>query len=185
MPKVAFVLGGANTLSSDHERALKLLGREPDTMIMTNDTARDWKGDVPHFCTLHTEKMPKWIADRKAQGLPDALNYWTSNVKTIPPEHKGLYRNVKSWNGSSGLLGVTVALHLGYEKVILCGVPLDKKACHYFDDKDWMDAPRYRSAWTKHLHLMKGKVKSFTGWTNLILGEPTEEWLNAPSYTEA
>jgi len=171
-------MGGANTLPSDQEKALALIKNPPDTLIMTNDTGRDYFGRLPHWVTLHTEKMPQWIQERKEKGYPDADNFWTSNVKTIPKEHRTLYRRVPSWDGSSGLLGITVALHLGYEKIILCGIPLDKKACHYFDDGEWMDAPRYRSAWTRNLRAMKGKVKSFTGWTSLILGAPDEVWLN-------
>lgn len=175
--RVAFVLGGANTLRDDLNAAIELAG-QPDTYIAANHAGRDLEGVLPHWVTLHTEKMPTWIEERRATGQPDALQFWTSNTKTIPPEHAGLYKNVPTWDGSSGLLAVTVALHLGYERIILCGVPLDKKAAHYDEGADWMDAPRYRAAWTRHIDEMKGKVKSPSGWTSLILGEPTEAWLN-------
>lgn len=175
MPKVAFVMGGANTLQADLEAAKSLV--KPHTLIFTNHIGRDWEGIVPHWVTLHTEKMPKWIREREDKGLPPAETFWTSNTKTIPPEHQNLYSHVPSWDGSSGLLAVTVAMWLGYEKIILCGVPLDKKACHYDDKDPWMDAPRYRSAWTKRLKLLKGRVKSLSGWTKEILGAPSPEWL--------
>ncbi len=175
MHKTAFVLGGADTLREDLSKALDLV--KPDTYITTNHAGRDLEGEVPHWVTLHTEKMPIWMAERKEKGLPDASQLWTSNTKTIPEEHKHLYKHVPTWDGSSGLLAITVAFYLGYERVILCGVPLDKKANHYDDDNPWMDAPRYRSAWTKRLHIIKGRVKSFSGWTNLILGVPTGDWL--------
>ncbi len=175
--RIAFVLGGADTLRSDINAALEMAG-QPDTYIATNHAGRDLEGALPHWVTLHTEKMPDWIAERRATGQPDAEQFWTSNTKTIPPEHAELYKHVPTWDGSSGLLAITVALHLGYERVILCGVPLDKKAAHYDDDAPWMDAPRYRAAWTRHLSEMKGRVKSFTGWTSLILGEPTQVWVD-------
>ena len=176
MPRVAFVLGGANTFAEDLKRASSLT--PPDTLIATNHAGRDLDGILPHWVTLHTEFMPGWVAERREKGFPDAEKFWTSNTKTIPPEHALLYNHVPTWDGSSGLLAITVALHLGYEKIILCGVPLDKKACHYDDDQHWMDAPRYRGAWLKYMPHMIGKVKSFTGWTNLKLGEPTNEWLH-------
>lgn len=180
MEPVAFILGGANTLESDFERAWELAGF-PDTIIATNHAGRDFPGPLPlsHWVTLHTEKMPKWVAERREKGFPDAEQFWTSNTKTIPPEHKLLYNHVPTWDGSSGLLAITVALHLGYAKIILCGVPLDKAAGHYDDPQPWMDAPRYRQAWLNYMPHMVGKVKSFTGWTNLKFGEPTEAWLNA------
>lgn len=173
--KVAFVYGGANTLQDDIKAAEALC--EPDTIIACNNAGMDYPGVLPHFCTLHTELVPEWLEMRRAKGLPDPLNFWTSNVKTIPECHDTLYHKVPSWNGSSGLLCVTVAMYLGYEKIILCGVPLDKQAAHYDDDAVWMDAPRYRHAWVKHKEFMLGKVKSPSGWTRAILGEPTKEWV--------
>lgn len=177
MQQVAFVLGGANTLADDLIRANELV--QPSTLIATNHAGRDFDGILPHWVTLHTELMPGWIAERSEKGYPDAEKFWTSNTKTIPPEHAALYNHVPTWDGSSGLLAITVAFHLGFEKIILCGVPLDKKACHYNDDQPWMDAPRYRGAWLKYMPHMLGRVKSFTGWTNLKFGEPTMEWLHA------
>jgi hypothetical protein len=176
MKPVAFVLGGANCLHRDFDEALTLA--YPDTIIATNNAGRDHPHELPHWVTLHTELMPGWQQARREAGYPDAQNYWTSNTKTIPQEHKGLYRHVETWDGSSGLLAIRVALELGYDKIILCGVPLDKKAAHYDDPNPWMDAPRYRKAWTDNMSKMQGKVKSFSGWTHLKFGSPTQEWLN-------
>lgn len=175
---VAFILGSANTLEEDIRAALDLCPL-PDTVIAANHAGRDFAGPLPHWVTLHTEKMPKWVEERAAAGYPPAENYWTSNVKTIPPEHAQLYRRAETWDGSSGLLGVTVALQLGYDRIILCGVPLDKRAAHYDDGKPWMDAPRYRHAWTRRRKKMLGKVKSMSGWTQSILGAPDYSWINS------
>jgi hypothetical protein len=176
MGKIAFVYGGAKTLQDDIDAAHALC--KPDTIIACNDAGMEYEGVLPHFCTLHTELVPQWLEDRRSKCLPDPLNFWTSNVKTIPECHAGLYKQVPPWGGSSGLLCVTVAMHLGYDKIILCGVPLDRRAEHYNYPGEWMDATRYRSAWTKHKGLMMGKVRSFQGWTAAIIGEPTKEWLD-------
>lgn len=175
MCQIAFVLGGANTLAYDLLVARDLV--KPDTIIAANHAGRDYQGRLDHWCTLHTELMPEWIEHRRRHGRSDAGQLWTSNTKTIPSEHRALYRHVPSWNGSSGLLAVQVALELGYDRVILCGVPLDKTAEHYNYGGKWMDAPRYRSAWTKNLKAMQGKVKSPSGWTKRLLGEPNGEWI--------
>jgi hypothetical protein len=175
MNRVAFVLGGAKCLREEYDMACNLV--EPDTIVATNNAGRDMPFVIPHWVTLHTELMPLWIEQRRDAGLPDAEQFWTSNKKTIPAEHIGMYNHVESWDGSSGLLAIAVALHLGYEKIILCGVPLDKKQAHYDDDRPWMDAPRYRSAWTRNMDKMVGKVKSYSGWTYLKLGSPTRSWL--------
>ena len=150
----------------------------PDTVIAANGAGRDYPDALPHWVTLHTEKMPAWKEEREAAGLPPVGQFWTSNTKTIPPEHSDLYQHVESWDGSSGLLAITVALHLGFDKIILCGVPLDKKAAHFDYPGDWLDAPRYRSAWLRRMGDMLGKVKSFSGWTHRKFGSPTQEWLD-------
>lgn len=173
--KVALVMGGANTLDADHEAAQDLCPL-PDTRIFTNHAGRDYPFRVEHYVTLHPELMQDWLDHRYFLQFKSPENLWTSNKKDLPPGLK--WNHVESWDGSSGLLAVTVALHLGYDKVILCGVPLDKLAAHYDDDKPWPDGPRYRHAWTKHLTEMQGKVKSFSGWTSRLLGAPTREWLN-------
>lgn len=178
---VAFVLGGAKTLREDWEKAEGLV--TPHTYIATNETGRDFNGGLPHWCTLHTEKITDWYVDRMLKrGTVDVGQLWTSNIKTLPRNDyltPDCFNHVQSWDGSSGLLAITVALHLGYQKIILCGVPLDKKAGHYFSpDEPWMDAPRYRHAWIKHQDEMHGRVKSMSGWTQALLGAPTKEWLS-------
>lgn len=178
---VAFVLGGAKTLHEDWNAALQLV--TPHTYIATNETGRDFAGDLPHWCTLHTEKITDWYIERLFDRPGKVVGqFWTSNIKTLPnnefltPEH---FQHVQSWDGSSGLLAVSVAIALGYQKIILCGVPLDKKAGHYFSpDVPWMDGPRYRHAWIKHQEEMIPRVKSMSGWTQILLGAPTEEWIN-------
>lgn len=176
---VAFVLGGAKTLHEDWVAALKIA--VPHTYIATNETGRDFNGHLPHWCTLHTEKITDWYRQRLEGRFTGVGQFWTSNIKTLPNNHilsPKDFRHVQSWDGSSGLLAITVALALGYQKIILCGVPLDKKAGHYFSpDVPWMDGPRYRHAWIKHKGDMDGRVKSMSGWTQALLGAPTKEWV--------
>lgn len=179
---VAFVLGGAKTVWADLKEAKELA--IPHTYIATNETGRDFIDFLPHWCTLHTEKITAWYMQRinwRCKGDGDIGQFWTSNVKTLPNNDfltPLSFRHVQSWDGSSGLLAITVALALGYQKIILCGVPLDKKAGHYFSpDEPWMDGPRYRHAWIKHKGDMEGRVKSMGGWTQSLLGAPTKEWV--------
>lgn len=82
--------------------------------------------------------------------------------------------NVWGWPGSgtSSLNGCLTALGLGYEKIWLCGVPLNNGP-HYFDPP-WMvnnfDNSHERRAW-EHARdtLFAGKVVSLSGNTKVIL----------------
>lgn len=82
--------------------------------------------------------------------------------------------------GTSGFNAVLTGLGLGYEEIILAGIPLDDSG-HYFDPpntrtkftqevptlngelKHWADAER---------NLFKGRVKSLSGRTREVLGAP-------------
>lgn len=174
MRRVALVLGGANTLDEEWAAALQIC--LPDIEVFTNHAGRDFGGSVDHWVTLHPEHMPGWLEERRAAGRSEPGMIWTSNAKDLPDGIK--WNHVERWEGSSGLLAVTVALHLGYDKVILCGVPLDRQMRHYDSDELWQEAHKYRAGWVKHLPDMRGKVKSFSGWTSRLLGTPTREWLN-------
>lgn len=177
-PRVAFALGGAACLQQDLELARALVGAEPVLILGTNHAGRDWPEDFPHWVTFHAELMPLWIEQRRAAGLPDFTGQlWTCERRPCP---EGLdWKAVPSWAGSSGLLAVTVALFLGIERVICCGIPLDRDQAHYDDSKPWKDAGNYRLGWLNHVKHMDGRVRSWRGYTGDLLGKPDREWLNA------
>lgn len=173
MRKTALIFGGANTLEADKAAALALF--DPDVIIGCNHGARDEPGRVDHFCTMHPELFPKWIAERAARGAPPAGKLWHAKHRQSPVESTP----IESWGGSSGLLCVRVAFELGCTHIVLAGIPLQKIYNHYDDHRMWMEARQYWPAWERHQPEMQGRVKSMSGWTkNLLGGAPTKEWLN-------
>jgi hypothetical protein len=82
------------------------------------------------------------------------------------------------------LYGVRLALEFGNaDKVIVIGAPLDTSG-HYWDGKgkpsDSLSQflPGYKHGWEITLPKITNKVKSLSGWTQELLGTPTENWLN-------
>jgi len=65
---------------------------------------------------------------------------------------------------------------LGFERIILCGVPMDETP-HFRRKEPWLDCYRYRKAWDKNAKRLRERTRSMGGWTWELLGEPTEEWL--------
>lgn len=174
---LAVILGGARSVWEDLDR-LKAL-RVPDIVIATNDAGAHYTGEVHHWVSLHFEKMPEWIADRAQRNLPPAHRYWFhegagSSRFTLPAPHDRL----DDWGGSSGLFAVRVALTLAASRVVLAGVPMDAEDGHFFDHKRWEFAGRYRQAWTRRQVEIAPFVRSMSGWTAGLLGEPSEAWLN-------
>lgn len=174
-PVTALVLGGANTLHEDSALALDLFGQAPDLVIASNHAARDEPGQLDHWATMHPDLLPHWIAQRRAAERPEAGQLWVPRHR-LHKAPEGV-RTIESWGGSSGLLCVAVALEVGAERVILAGVPMLKTARHYDDEKHWLEARQYWPAWERQAHLMRGRVKSLSGWTRELLGAPTAEWI--------
>src|SRR5690606_41623878 len=91
-------------------------------------------------------------------------------------------RYVRQWvSGSSGLLAMIVALDaLGCHRVALCGVPMDNRP-HFRESrvhvpgKPWGAARTHRRAIERVLDRLRGRVRSMSGWTRDVLGEPSVE----------
>ena len=74
-------------------------------------------------------------------------------------------------SGSSALLGAQAAIKLGYYKIVLCGCPLtgnNEKGSPY---------ESFRVGWTQKKKYLNDRVRSMCGWTQELLGAPTEEWI--------
>jgi len=172
-PLRALILGGAGTLHDDRDRALKLF--KPDLIIACNHAARDHEGEVDAWATMHPDLRDRlWLKQRARAGLPTAKSLWH-------PKHRGEWRGsrpIRTWGGSSGMLCIAVGYELGCTHLVLAGVPLSKMEGHYDDPKPWIECRQYHSVWKRTAHRIEGRVKSMSGWTRDLLGEPTAEWLD-------
>lgn len=80
------------------------------------------------------------------------------------------------YNGSSTLYGVLAGLEMGYEEVILAGVPMEGGYyCNPFWSFDYKDA--FMDDWEKaKKNVFDGRVTSLSGLTRELLGAP--KWLH-------
>ncbi|MCK5616765.1 hypothetical protein KAR91_83660, partial [Candidatus Pacearchaeota archaeon] len=83
------------------------------------------------------------------------------------------------WHGSSALFAVLCCIAMGYTKIVLAGAPLDGKG-HWYDPH--IKGPRWTcetyQAWFEFAACEQANmVKSLSGYTAQLLGEPVEEWL--------
>lgn len=169
----ALILGGADTLRADMDAALALF--TPDLVIACNHAGRDHEGPVTDWVTMHPDIRERlWIPARARAGLLPAGQLWHAR-------HRGLWKGskpVESWGGSSGMLCVAVGFELGCSRMVLCGVPMEKRAAHYNDPRPWSEARQYHNVWTRRAPQLQGIVKSMSGWTRDLLGEPTKGWID-------
>jgi len=177
----ALVLGGAECLWEDLARLENLLGGRPwpgdvlacnDVGYKRGDDGRLYEGPLDHWCTLHAEKLGGWKRKREAAGLSRGYQTWSSVRREVVQHH------FTGWtSGSSGLYTVSVALKaLKYPRVVLCGVPMDATR-NTFSDRAWTSHKRYRRGWEGEKEYLKPRVRSFSGWTASVFGEPTVDWI--------
>jgi hypothetical protein len=181
MASRALCVGSAACVGDDLAAAAALGVSQADgwTVIACNHMARDWPRAFDHWVTFHPELLPRWTADRQAQGRPTCASLWTVDNRVVPGGFMMPVQRAANWGGSSGLLMATVALLLGADKIVLAGVPLDYEQGHYDSpDKAWREAGSYRKGWTSHQDDLVN-VRSLSGWTAGLLGTPTREWLAA------
>lgn len=172
---IAVVLGTAECW---HEDFAKFRERHSGPFDVFAVNAAVWLYDDPinYAVTLHPEEMPAHL-ERRVGNIPQL---WTSLSKQSKVDDS--WSVVGHWGpGSSGLFAVTVALHLGYTRVLLCGVPMDPRphaegASPKWEGGPWKDHEIHREGWTHHQDKL-GCVRSMSGWTQALLGGPDAEFL--------
>lgn len=157
-------------------------------VIAINNMIMHHKGRVHHGISLHPEEPPLWRQLRWTNQCEEShvithSHRLPENNDNLPPyEFKTRHGLDYLWEieggrgGSSGLFAAMIGLALGYDKIILAGVPIDGTG-HFFDPpgkvvnqflgtnikEEWDNANR---------NYFKGRVKSLSGRTREWLGEP-------------
>lgn len=161
MKPVLIIVGSAPCTQEDLGRLPQV---EADYMIIGLDAVEKYLGFAKYVATFHPGEIPQIIERRKKAGGNTDWQMISHEQKPgvdIVTPHTGP-------SGSSAMLGIITGLKFGYEKIICCGCPLDGENKY----------TAFRGGWTKRLDLIRDKVRSMSGWTRELVGEPTEEWLN-------
>lgn len=149
--------------------------KEWDVMCI-NDILMHFPSQVTHAYSNDDRWLKRWLSARRPR--------YTQNHKK-PVLHtcqKG--EGMVVWpipgHGSSGLNAIYVGLALGYEEIVLCGIPLDDSG-HYFDPP-WIKTNFVREIGIRNgeikywanakEHIFQDKVRSISGRTRELLGGP-------------
>lgn len=195
--KVAICVGSAMGWQAEVEQALKLA---PDAAIYcVKENGIDWPGEFRTWVTMHPEWMGRYISERAKLGLPPCVDYVCPPAKELGENgRKGLadgkipfrfvsYQHVSGEaSPGSGGFAVKVALGDGFERVIICGMPMVSKGGHYRrKGETWRDTrggisdpASFQKGWNAYKEHFAGRVRSMSGWTAELLGEPTKSWLS-------
>ena len=170
MPLNFIALGGAECVWRDYKKARTLC---PHTDVgAVNEAGINYEGRLTLWATLHPEKAAKWHKAREQAGRnSDFLA--VSHKRVAGARVDEIYPETSK--GSSGLYLCEIAIALGYQRIIVCGMPMDDRP-HFFDEKRWMDFRAYRKGWLQ----ASSKIRSMSGWTREVLGAPDNAWLAVP-----
>jgi len=167
------VIGGARCVWEDLAAADTLTGRGNFKLMAVNDSAMFIPEPITHMASLHPKHLGPWRALRKAR-YPTAGHSHTHSVRKADgvdfvwsPLHS---------DGLSGLFGVQVGLMLGYERIVLAGIPMDDSGTFWEppEVRRKYGLESYERAWKyARDNYFRGRVKSLSG--------NTRDWLGGPS----
>lgn len=196
MDTVAIILGGADCVYADIELTKNLLSKvifcdEPGgypkeclEIVAINDMIEHYEHKINHAVTLHPVKLHRWLAKRRLRHKDTQMTVWAHHKDNNDYKQSRIDYVVQDhWHGSSGLFAVRIMLMLGISKIILCGIPMNNEK-HFVRKEDWGHANLFWPAWLQRKGILQNHVRSWSGRTKELLGEPTKEWLyieTAPS----
>lgn len=174
--RTCLVLGGAKCLWDDISTVFDMM--TPEGTIAVNDAIAHYAQPLTMAVTLHHEKMPAWREQRARNGFAPALEHIGHEMapgidRAIDYRFPGM-----TGSGSSGLFAVKAAIEAGFDRIVLAGVPMDPKQAHFFDAKQWHEFMSFLPGWENAMPHIRHRVRSVSGWTKKMLGEPTSAWLN-------
>ncbi len=177
MSRVALVLGGARSVYADVQAALDL--GEFQGAVACNDIGIVWPGALDAWVSLHVDNFRGWNNRRLSAGRPPHKALYGHAFAPGPDIIITPYKFQGQDNsGSSGLFALKVALvDLGFDKAVLCGIPMSADGNHFFDPRPWDAAQHHQKAWREALPQIENRARSMSGWTSTLLGKPDENWL--------
>lgn len=182
--RYALAVGSAACVYDDVARVTALLGK-PAAIYACNDIGCELER-LDFWCTLHPEHMKRWREMRAERGYP--ADYETiAPPKTEMAQH-GVWldqfdRHVSyvfpgmNSSGSSGLYVIKVALDDGHRRVVAAGIPMTSAGKHFKRLGEWEARENFVVGWKHALPHIKDTVRSMSGWTKELLGEPSREWM--------
>ena len=170
------VLGGARCVWDDY-LALQERGFGGNLMVV-NDIGMYVQKPFQHWVSLHAEFLTMWKKLKADHGeTVDCLSH--SNKLHLPGIINWSMGNIGAY---SGLFAAQVGICLGYEQIMLCGVPQDNSG--RFFDPPWVKGlthgsddtskKAFRSAVISTPEL-KRCVRSMSGWTAELFGKEFED----------
>jgi len=179
-------LGSGLSVFEDIKQAqllMKQAGIEKHHTIAGNLSYLAWTGTLEHLCSLHQNKLPHFY--ELSEDLPVSRVGHKTNVHCpFPTQVEGFNLwGIRDNNGTTSLFALKLAVMMGYEKILCCGMDLEGK--HRFYDNPNLtttnnfscDAITFSWYECARLESFKKKVRGVSGKTAKIFGQASTDWL--------
>jgi hypothetical protein len=186
---ICLISGDAQCLPDDVKR-FERWGIRHD-LYCTNRSVAFFQRPVHHWAAVDAEEsqwfcenvsksaMPgKWRILRHTIGIcPNGYDVFWEIDQPLDNEYQKWV-----WAGNTGYFAVLSALVMGYKKIILAGMPLDRSP-HWYEPED-EEGPNWIGAtytqWMDFKMQAEGaeKIRSMSRYSAFILGEATKDWVN-------
>ena len=156
-----------------------------DDVMCVNDMIIHYPGEIDHVFSCDGYMLKHWWDARRPP--------YRDQFKKIPQFHtvnndqdvpKGYNLWAFAGGGTSGLAACFAGIGMGYEHIVLCGVPIDNEG-HYWE-APWGKTNFQREIanstgqirgdgrrfWVNAKEKFNGRVKSMSGYTKKLLGAP-------------
>ena len=160
------ILGGGHNVWDDYAAFTR---RSDGDVMAVNDVGMYFPHELRHWYSNHGDQLDGWNVVRQFHF--DSTRVFHSNKEIRNPKY--CFWPVV-YNGTSSLAAATVGILMGYDRIVLCGIPLDDGG-HFYN-------PRERSNFTNEAkervwknardRWFDGKVKSMSGRSRDWLGSP-------------
>lgn len=173
MNQYMIIIGSSPNSIEEYKEAKDLLaGKHFDLTAIGFSSVDKTLDTLDYMATYHPEDLKRIYEKRLNFG--GNVDYKIISHKIYKNETPDIivpFDSVKEVSGSSALLAVYAAQGLGFNKIILCGCPLEGK------NPKGISYLQFRNGWQKSKNLEKDKVRSMSGWTAEFLGKPTKQWI--------
>ena len=149
--------------------------------LVINKLGETFPGDIEHWYSNEAELLKKFLQARRNEYSRE----FNGMMNTHSMQHGARYKWPLGGHGTSGLGAIMVGLGLGYDRIVICGMPLDNgphngephwRQCRFetseaASPKNSGGAPN--QYWSFAIEkVFDGRVRSMSGRTRKWLGGP-------------
>ena len=188
---VVAIVGDGNTMPHDLDtfRGWDI----PHDIYSVNRSMLYFQEQVDHWCAIDSEESA-WFMENIHPGITPDRQILRHTIGYFPLAFDVFWEQVypftdeiqrRIWIGNSGYFALLTALHMGYEKIVLLGMPLNHEP-HWYEKPDepppmwagkaftqWVDFKLKRPEAAAKVRAMPGA----TSYSEFILGGATKQWV--------